>query len=385
VRSFIRAVVKEMKRAGSQGVSVKVGHVRQKSQRGSGEAGGGEDDEGERPARDEDGKASASSDEEEDDVSDEDAEEPEEEGEEEEGEADEAELELDAQASSSVPGRRRHDSDSASSSASSSAASSKPTPKRRSLSSKPASLKKPKASFSAPAQTNNKDGLQYERVACDVKAECFRDVMAVTGLGVSYVEMRLEFPASVPRLLLVQLAEKAAASEAVRSTAGISDVAVVDGQVVTAGCNLGAVWELEGVKYADIATNDVGQVLDTFGVEAARACIVRQLRAVFDPYGIEIDLRHLGLVADHMTFEGGFRAFSRAGVDFSTSPFLRITYETSAKFLVSAALKGDKDVLETPSASISTGQVMKLGTGGVQLLVKPVKERQRAAAGGRAE
>jgi len=50
----------------------------------------------------------------------------------------------------------------------------------------------------------------------------------------------------------------------------------------------------------------------------------------------------------------------------------------SAKFVVDAAMMGEADALQTPSASIATGQVMKMGTGALGLLVKPAKERKRA-------
>ena len=36
------------------------------------------------------------------------------------------------------------------------------------------------------------------------------------------------------------------------------------------------------------------------GVEAARATLVREVRAVFGAYGIAVDPRHLGLIADYM-------------------------------------------------------------------------------------
>ena len=35
--------------------------------------------------------------------------------------------------------------------------------------------------------------------------------------------------------------------------------------------------------------------------------IVREVKAVFGVYGIEIDHRHLSLIADYMTQEGGYR------------------------------------------------------------------------------
>ena len=42
------------------------------------------------------------------------------------------------------------------------------------------------------------------------------------------------------------------------------------------------------------------QVLLTYGVEAARALIIDQLKQVFDVYAIKVDYHHLSLIADYM-------------------------------------------------------------------------------------
>ena len=50
-------------------------------------------------------------------------------------------------------------------------------------------------------------------------------------------------------------------------------------------------------------SNDVHAVLRAYGVEAARATITAEIRSVFGVYGIAVDERHLGLIADYMTHE----------------------------------------------------------------------------------
>lgn len=49
-----------------------------------------------------------------------------------------------------------------------------------------------------------------------------------------------------------------------------------------------------------VTSNDVMAVWRVLGVEAARATLVREVRAVFGAYGIAVDPRHLGLIADYM-------------------------------------------------------------------------------------
>jgi len=95
------------------------------------------------------------------------------------------------------------------------------------------------------------------------------------------------------------------------------------------------------VKVNEIQTNDVNAALETFGVEAARTVIQNEIRAVFGAYGITSDLRHLGLLADYMTFAGGFRPLNRQGIEANTSPFLKMSFETTTHFLESASIFGE--------------------------------------------
>jgi DNA-directed RNA polymerase I subunit RPA1 len=85
-------------------------------------------------------------------------------------------------------------------------------------------------------------------------------------------------------------------------------------------------------------------------------------------YGIEVDARHLSLIADTMTFGGGFRPFNRIGIGEATSsPFLQMSFETTAGFLTAAAVAGEPDRLISPSARIVMGQIPKQGTGAFEL------------------
>ena len=74
-------------------------------------------------------------------------------------------------------------------------------------------------------------------------------------------------------------------------------------------------------------------------IEAARYCIVKEIRGVFDENGIEVDYRHLSLVADFMTQNGTYKPFNRIGMQESSSPFLKASYETSTAFLSDSCTK----------------------------------------------
>jgi DNA-directed RNA polymerase I subunit RPA1 len=105
-----------------------------------------------------------------------------------------------------------------------------------------------------------------------------------------------------------------------------------------------------------------------YGVEAMRANIVKEVTEVFGVYGIQIDPRHLSLVCDFMTFNGDYRAFNRIGMQESSSPFLKMSYETTMQYLVGASQTQDIDDMSSPSSAIVMGQVPRVGTGMFDLL-----------------
>ena len=54
------------------------------------------------------------------------------------------------------------------------------------------------------------------------------------------------------------------------------------------------------IEEDDIYSNDIYAMLKTYGVEVARAAILREMSGVFGVYNIQVDRRHLELIADYM-------------------------------------------------------------------------------------
>lgn len=141
----------------------------------------------------------------------------------------------------------------------------------------------------------------------------------------------------------------------------------------TEGINFHAISRLAGNDDFDIdlnrlRTNDVYSILKNYGVEAARNSIVREISSVFAVYGISVDHRHLSLLADYMTVDGEYRALNRYGIADSTSPLLKMSFETCTGFLKQAILTGEKDVVSTVSSRIVVGDIMPFGTGSFDLV-----------------
>ena len=66
--------------------------------------------------------------------------------------------------------------------------------------------------------------------------------------------------------------------------------------------------------------------------------------------------------------QGGYAPLNRMGIEASTSPFLKVTFETAAHFLMDATLKGATDTLASPASRIVAGRVVDVGTGACELV-----------------
>jgi len=159
---------------------------------------------------------------------------------------------------------------------------------------------------------------------------------------------------------------------------GIEKVLVVEeeGQFVikTVGSNLKAVLKLPEVNAKKTITNDIMEVKEVLGIEAGRTMIFNELRKTLDENGILVDLRHLMLLADQMTFSGTIRGIVRTGITREKkSPFARAAFEETVKHLLDAAFKGERDELQGVVENIIVGQPIKVGTGKVEIIMKPPK------------
>ncbi|KAF4472818.1 DNA-directed RNA polymerase I subunit RPA1 [Fusarium albosuccineum] len=192
-----------------------------------------------------------------------------------------------------------------------------------------------------------------------------------------WCSVTLEFEAAIPKLLMLNIVQSAIAKTVVREISNIGSCTLLEredkkGYIINAeGVNLKAMQDCG--DYIDphrIETNDIAAVLSVYGVEACRRSIMRELASVFSSHGIQVDDRHLSLIADYMTRNGGFTAFSRMGLQGNASPFTKMSFETTLGFLRDAVLDGDWDYLMTPSSRLVMGRLGKLGTGSFDVLTR---------------
>ena len=107
-------------------------------------------------------------------------------------------------------------------------------------------------------------------------------------------------------------------SQHIRGIKGISQVLPVkrhDGWIIkTAGTNLKEVIEIKEVDKTKTISNDIHEVSKVFGIEAARNVIIRETKNTLMEQGLDVDIRHIMLLADTMTVTGDVQGTTRYGV-----------------------------------------------------------------------
>jgi DNA-directed RNA polymerase subunit A' len=158
----------------------------------------------------------------------------------------------------------------------------------------------------------------------------------------------------------------------VKGVAGIKRVLVTEehGEWVirTDGSNLPKVLEVHGVDTSRTTTNNVHEIAKTLGIEAARNALVHEAKSVLEDQGLDVDVRHVMLVADMMTTTGEVQQIGRHGISGKKSSVLaRAAFEITVPNIVEAAVKGESDPLEGVTENVIVGQSIPIGTGLVEL------------------
>ena len=148
--------------------------------------------------------------------------------------------------------------------------------------------------------------------------------------------------------------------------------------IVTAGSNLKDVFKLEFVNPDKTTTNDIFEIEKILGVEAARQATIDEVAKVIDEQGLNVDIRHIMLVADIMTTSGTVLGVNRYGiVKEKPSVLARASFETPIKHIINASQSGEVDYLRSVIENVMINQVVPVGTGLTKLAVKTEKKSSK--------
>ncbi|MEM4971492.1 MAG: DNA-directed RNA polymerase subunit A'' [Sulfolobales archaeon] len=138
------------------------------------------------------------------------------------------------------------------------------------------------------------------------------------------------------------------------------------------GVNLKAILKVRGVDPYRTYSNDIHEIEKVLGIEAARTLLIREMMNVLMEQGLDVDIRHVMLVADIMTRNGTVRQIGRHGVTGEKESVLaRAAFEVTVKHLLDAAAKGEVDELAGVAENIIVGQPIHVGTGKVNIYMRP--------------
>lgn len=160
-----------------------------------------------------------------------------------------------------------------------------------------------------------------------------------------------------------------------RGVKGINRVVVkMEGNeyvIYTEGSNFAEILSMRGVDQTRTVTNDIREIEEVLGIEAARNAIINEAVKTLEEQGLDVDVRHIMLVADMMTSGGEVKQIGRHGVSGGKASVLaRASFEVTTKHLLDASIRGEADKLDGIIENVIAGQPIPLGTGSVELVMR---------------
>jgi DNA-directed RNA polymerase subunit A" len=145
----------------------------------------------------------------------------------------------------------------------------------------------------------------------------------------------------------------------------------------TVGSNLKEVLKLPEVNEHKTISNDIFEVYEIFGIEAARNVIIKEAYKTMQEQGLDTDIRYLLLLADVMTWSGEISSIGRYGVAGAKFSVLsRAAFEETIKHLIRASIRNEVDEFKGLFENVMIGQPAPVGTGMFELLIRGGEENE---------
>ena len=142
----------------------------------------------------------------------------------------------------------------------------------------------------------------------------------------------------------------------------------------TSGTNLLDILSYENVDVINTISNDIYEVLDVLGIEAARMILMEEFMDVIISAGSSLNPRHIQVLVDTMTFSGGIMSIDRFGINRSNyGPIAKASFEEMTDQLYRSAIFGEVDNCNGVSANVLFGQEATCGTGCSDILFDEAK------------
>ncbi len=161
----------------------------------------------------------------------------------------------------------------------------------------------------------------------------------------------------------------------IKGVKGVSQILPVKKEnefvIITAGTNMKDILMLNEVDETRTTSNNIFETEKVLGIEAARQSIINEVFKVIENQGLNVDIRHLMLVADTMCYSGKIKGITRYGVvKGKASVLARASFETPIQHIISASMQGEIDNLNSVVENVMLNQPVPVGTGLPGLITK---------------
>ena len=154
------------------------------------------------------------------------------------------------------------------------------------------------------------------------------------------------------------------------------DIWVLD----TVGSNLLEVLGLDYVDDTKTFSNDIVEIYQVLGIEAARQTILNELMEVISFDGTYINYHNYSVLVDRMTYTSKMISIFRHGINNDNiGPIAKASFEETPEMFLKAARHADLDPMRGISANVMCGQEGFYGTSAFQVVLD-IEEMQKLEA-----
>jgi DNA-directed RNA polymerase II subunit RPB1 len=154
------------------------------------------------------------------------------------------------------------------------------------------------------------------------------------------------------------------------------DIWVLD----TVGTNLLDVLSLDFIDNTRTVSNDIIEIYDILGIEAARQTIYNELVEVVEFDGTYINYHNYSVLVDRMSFTHKLISIFRHGINNDNiGPIAKASFEETPEMFLKAARHAELDTMRGISANVMCGQEGFFGTSAFQVVLD-IDEMQKLEA-----
>ena len=151
------------------------------------------------------------------------------------------------------------------------------------------------------------------------------------------------------------------------------DIWVLD----TIGTNLMEILSLDFIDKNRTVSNNIVEVYDVLGIEAARQTIYNEFVEVIEFDGTYINYHNFSILCDRMTFTSKLISICRHGINNDDiGPIAKASFEETPEMFLKAARHSELDTMRGVSANIMCGQEGFFGTSCFQVILD-IKEMEK--------